>query len=60
MIYPIRRFIKPVVFIAFILCASHANAQISLIQNTIDKLESYKNFSYKTTVKQKDGTDDTL
>jgi thiol-disulfide isomerase/thioredoxin len=59
MIYPIKRLFKPIIFIAFILCAVHANAQISLIQNAIDKIENNKNFSYQSIIKQKDEPNDT-
>ena len=60
MIYPIRRLIKQTVFIAFLLYAGHANAQVPLIQNAIDKIESHKNFSYQSIIKQRDEPNDTL
>jgi peroxiredoxin len=60
MIYAVKGFIKSCICIAFVLFSVDVNAQVSLIQNTIDKLESYKNFSYQSVYKQKDYTSDTL
>jgi len=59
MIYAVRGLIKSCICIAFVLYSVDVNAQVSLIQNTIDKLESYKNFSYQSSVKHKDYTSDT-
>jgi peroxiredoxin len=55
----IKRLIKPLICIAIVLFSVNVNAQVSLLQNTIDKLEGYKNFSYQYTSKQKDYTSDT-
>jgi peroxiredoxin len=60
MIYAVKRLIKSCICIAFVLYSVYVNAQVSLLQNTIDKLESYKNFSYQSVYKQKDYTSDTL
>lgn len=59
MIFIIKKFTNPSVFIAFVLWGMNANAQVSLIQNIIDKLESYKNFSYESINKRMDLTIDT-
>ena len=43
------------------LTALNANAQVAILQNTIDKLESYKNFSYESVDKVKEYfTNDTI
>jgi len=60
MIFANKTLIKPFICIAFILFSWDANAQLSLIKNTIDKLESYKNFSYQSINKQKEFTSDTV
>jgi peroxiredoxin len=60
MIYAIKRLIKPCICIAFVLFSADVNAQVSLLQNTIDKLESYKNYSYQYVYKQKEVFSDTL
>ena len=59
MILAIRKFTKPFIFIAFVLCSVDVNAQVSLLQNTIDKLESFKSFSYQFINKRKDFSIDT-
>jgi len=58
--YLVRKLIKRIVFIVLVLCAGRVNAQISSIKNAIDKIESNKNFSYKTIIKQVGFTSDTL
>jgi peroxiredoxin len=61
MIYAIKRLIKPFISFAFVLFSVNVNAQVSFIQNTINKLESYKNFSYQSVNKQKElFTSDTI
>jgi peroxiredoxin len=55
----IKRFIKPAICMVFLLSGTVAKAQVSLIQNMIDKLESYNNFSYQFIHKNKDLTVDT-
>ncbi|MDB5030570.1 TlpA disulfide reductase family protein [Mucilaginibacter sp.] len=60
MTYTIRMLIKAAICIAFFLYNTDVKAQTSLVQNVIDKLESYKNFSYQYIYKQKDFTSDTL
>lgn len=60
MIYAVKGLINSCICMAFVLFSVGVNAQVSLIQNTIDKLESYKNFSYRAVYKQKDYTSDTL
>jgi peroxiredoxin len=54
------KLIKPIICIAFILTGLNVSAQITILQNTIDKLGSYKNFSYQYVYKQKDAFGDTL
>ena len=54
MIFAIKKFTKPFIFIAFVLWGVNANAQVSLLQNTIDKLESFKSFSYQSINKRKE------
>jgi peroxiredoxin len=44
----------------FALIGTDAHAQNNLLQNTIDKIESYNNFSYKYVYKQKEVFSDTL
>lgn len=39
---------------------ARAQAQASLVQQAIDKIESYRNFSYQFVYRQKEYTDDTL
>jgi len=56
MIFAIKKFTRPSIFIAFVLWGVNANAQVSLIQNIIDKLEGYKNFSYQSINKRMDLT----
>jgi len=56
----IRRLSKSFICIAFVLPGVDVNAQVSLVQNSIDKLESYKNFSYQFVYKQKEYTSDTI
>lgn len=52
--------VLPFVCMAFALAGWNANAQIVILQNTIDKLESYKNFNYQYIYKQKEVFSDTL
>ena len=54
MIYAIKRLIKSFIYFPFVLWGVNVNAQVSLVQNTIDKLESYKNFSYRSINIQKE------
>jgi len=60
MIYTLNRFIRLFICSAFVLFSTSVIAQVSLVQNTIDKLESYKNFSYQYVYKQKEVFSDTL
>jgi peroxiredoxin len=55
-----KRLIKPFICLEFILTGLNANAQSVILQNTIDKLDSYKNFSYQYVTKQKEVFGDTL
>ncbi|WP_183561071.1 peroxiredoxin family protein [Mucilaginibacter sp. SP1R1] len=57
---PCTKLIKLLIYIAFILTGLKANAQVAILQNAIDKLESYKNFSYEYVYKQKEVFSDTL
>jgi peroxiredoxin len=59
MICLIKRLIKPFICITFVLSGVDVSAQVSLVQNTIDKIESYKNFSYLSVYKQRDYDSDT-
>jgi hypothetical protein len=59
MIFTIKKLTKPAILMVFVLPVVNVNAQVALVQNTIDKLESYKNFSYQFTDKRKDFTADT-
>lgn len=43
-----------------VLSAIGVKAQVSLVQQTIDKIESYQNFSYQSVYRQKEYTNDTL
>ena len=52
-------FIRLLACILLVLFDIKADAQVSLIQNAIDKLESCKNFSYQAVEKTLDHTDDT-
>ncbi|MDP9081190.1 MAG: TlpA family protein disulfide reductase [Bacteroidota bacterium] len=58
--YAARNLIKSFICVAFVLSGMSVNAQVSLVQSTIDKLESYKNFSYQYVYKQKEVFSDTL
>jgi len=51
---------KLFILLAFILYGLSTNAQNNLLQNTINKLEGYRNFSYKYVYKQKEAFSDTL
>jgi len=55
-----KKLIKQFICIAFILTDLDVNAQVAILQNTIDKLESFKNFSYQYIYKQKEVFSDTL
>lgn len=55
-----KKLIRPFIYLAFIFTSLNTNAQVSVFQNTIDKLESYKNFSYQYVYKQKEVFSDTL
>lgn len=57
---PVKRRIKLFICIVFVLCGVDANAQVSLIQQAIDKIDIYENISYQFVVKQKEYTNDTL
>ncbi|HEY0245736.1 MAG TPA: TlpA disulfide reductase family protein [Mucilaginibacter sp.] len=54
-----NRFIRLFACIALVLSGIGANAQVSLIKNAINKLESCKNFSYQYVEKTQDFTTDT-
>ncbi len=57
--YPNNWFIRLVACISLVLIGIKADAQVSLIQNAINKLESCKNFSYQSVEKTLDHTADT-
>ncbi len=52
--------IKQLICLPLILAGLNTNAQVAILQNTIDKIESYKNFSYQYVYKQKEVFSDTL
>jgi hypothetical protein len=54
MIPAIKTFIRVSVCIAFVMYSINVSAQATLVQKTIDKMDSYKNFSYRHTNKIKD------
>ncbi|SEA51546.1 peroxiredoxin family protein [Pedobacter hartonius] len=54
------KLIKLFICLAFILTGLQAKAKDDILQNTIDKLESYKNFSFQYVYKQKEVFADTL
>lgn len=54
------KLIKPIICIAFILTGLDVSAQVVILQNAINKLGSYRNFSYQYVYKQKDAFGDTL
>lgn len=51
--------LKPALYIALLLFSNNVNAQVSLIDNLIDKLEGYHNFSYQSINKRRDMSADT-
>lgn len=55
-----EKIIKIFPFLGILLVALNGNAQVTIFQNTIDKLESYKNFSFQYVYKQKEEFGDTL
>jgi peroxiredoxin len=59
MICFVKKIVRPALFLAVFLCSSTVNAQISSIENLIDKVESYKNFSYQSINKRRDMSADT-
>jgi len=59
MIFAIKKFKKLFICFAFALNSINVNAQTTLLQNAIDKLEGYKNFSYQCIEKTLDHTTDT-
>jgi peroxiredoxin len=60
MIYLIKKLIKPSICFALVLLSVSTNAQVPLLQTTINKLENYKNYSYDYVYKQKEVFSDTL
>ncbi|MDN5284626.1 MAG: Peroxiredoxin [Mucilaginibacter sp.] len=59
MICFVKKLIRPSLFLIVFLYCSTVDAQISSIQNLIDKVESYNNFSYQSINKRKDMSADT-
>ena len=55
-----KKLIRLFIYLAFVLIALPANAQITSLQNAIDKLDGYKSFSYQSVIKQKEAFGDTL
>lgn len=58
MIY--KKITKLFICLGLILTGLNSKAQVALLQRTIDKLETYKNFSYQYVIKQKEAFGDTL
>lgn len=59
MICSIKNLIRPALCLIVFLYSSTVDAQISSIQNLIDKIESYRNFSYQSINKRRDMSTDT-
>jgi peroxiredoxin len=59
MIRFVKKLFKPAFFLIVLLYSSIADAQISSIENLIDKVESYQNFSYRSINKRRDMSADT-
>jgi peroxiredoxin len=57
MTYSTQRSLRAVLFIALALCILHTNAQSPVIRRTLDSLESFRNFSYHSLLKQKEFSD---
>jgi peroxiredoxin len=55
-----KNLIKSFICTTFILTGLQVNAQVAILQNAIDKLESFKNYSYDYVYKQKEAFGDTL
>ncbi|SDQ00451.1 Peroxiredoxin [Mucilaginibacter sp. OK268] len=61
MIYLIRRLMKPFICLAFVLFGASVNAQVVSVRQIMDKMESYKNFSYRSVNRMKEiFTNDTV
>lgn len=61
MIYYNKKLVKPFICFALVMLSLEVNAQVSLVQNAIDKISDYKNFSYKSINKLKEFfTNDTI
>lgn len=54
-----RTLIQSICCMAFAMFAVKGNAQVAVVQNAIDKLDSYKNFSYQYVAKTLDASPDT-
>jgi peroxiredoxin len=59
MICSFQKLIRPVICLIILLKSGTVDAQISLVQNLIDKVESYQNFSYQSVNKLRDMSADT-
>ena len=55
----VKKLAKPILCLTVFLYSSTVDAQISLIQNLINKVESYNNFSYQSINKRRDMSADT-
>jgi peroxiredoxin len=55
----IKNLFRPALCLTIFLNSSAVDAQISQIQNLIDKVESYNNFSYQSIIKRRDMSADT-
>ena len=59
MIFVVKKLVKPALCLTVFLYSNTVDAQISLVQNLIDKVESYKSFGYQSINKLKDMSADT-
>jgi peroxiredoxin len=59
MICSVKKLVRPALCLTVFLYSSTVDAQISSIQNLIDKVESYSNFSYQSVNKKRDMSADT-
>ncbi|PTS91905.1 hypothetical protein DBR11_28145 [Pedobacter sp. HMWF019] len=60
MLINFKKLFKPLICLGILTPCLNSNAQVAIFQNTIDKLSSYKNFSFQYIYKQKEAFGDTL
>jgi peroxiredoxin len=59
MICSFKKLIKPALCLLIFLCTTSADAQISLVQNLLDKIKVYDNFGYQSVNRLRDMSADT-